>query len=183
MQTRTRVRRLGFYVQRRQWPRTLRRESGGDFRADSRTGLCVIRRSDQAIDERHAGRSAHLFRRCGRVGRCGPASSRDDSSRGQRRTLHRGIGQCHIDGRHRQDSAGPPRDLGQTSAPSSLAGLGCRLAAKRDASVRQVLPLRGVIRNATSEKAKRALGWSPRSNEEAIVDTAESLIKFRLAKS
>ena len=124
MQTRTRVRRLGFYVQRRQWPRTLRRESGGDFRADSRTGLCVIRRSDQAIDERHAGRSAHLFRRCRRAGRCGPASSRDDSSRGQRRTLHRGIGQCHIDGRHRQDSAGPPRDLGQTSAPSSVARLG-----------------------------------------------------------
>ena len=58
-----------------------------------------------------------------------------------------------------------------------------RLAAKRDASVRQVLPLRGVIRNATSEKAKRVLGWSPRSNEEAIVDTAESLIKFGLVKS
>ena len=58
-----------------------------------------------------------------------------------------------------------------------------RLAAKRDASVRQVLPLLGVIRNATSEKAKRVLGWSPRSNEDAIVDTAESLIRFGLLKS
>ena len=58
-----------------------------------------------------------------------------------------------------------------------------RLAAKRDASVRQVLPLLGVIRNATSDKAKRILGWLPRSNEDAIVDTAESLIKFGLVKS
>jgi dihydroflavonol-4-reductase len=38
-----------------------------------------------------------------------------------------------------------------------------RLAAKRDASVRQVLPLLGVIRNATSEKAMRVLGWSLRA--------------------
>ena len=58
-----------------------------------------------------------------------------------------------------------------------------RLAAKRDASVRQVLPLLGVIRNATSEKAIRVLGWSPRSNEDAIVDTAQSLIRFGLVKA
>jgi dihydroflavonol-4-reductase len=57
-----------------------------------------------------------------------------------------------------------------------------RLAAKRDASVRQVLPLLGVIRNATSEKARRVLGWSPRSNEDAVVATAESLLRFGLVK-
>jgi nucleoside-diphosphate-sugar epimerase len=57
-----------------------------------------------------------------------------------------------------------------------------RLAAKRDASVRQVLPLLGVIRNATSDKARRVLGWSPRSNEDAVVATAESLLRFRLVK-
>jgi dihydroflavonol-4-reductase len=57
-----------------------------------------------------------------------------------------------------------------------------RLAAKRDPSVRQVLPLLGKIRNATSEKARRVLGWSPRSNEEALVGTAESLIRFGLLK-
>ena len=57
-----------------------------------------------------------------------------------------------------------------------------RLAAKRDPSVRQVLPLLGKIRNATSEKARRILGWSPRSNEEAVVGTAESLIRFGLLK-
>jgi dihydroflavonol-4-reductase len=57
-----------------------------------------------------------------------------------------------------------------------------RLAAKRDASVRQVLPLLGVIRNATSEKARRVLGWSPRSNEDAVAATAESLLRFGLVK-
>ena len=58
-----------------------------------------------------------------------------------------------------------------------------RLAARRDPSVRQLLPLLGKIRNATSTKARRILGWSPRSNEEAIVATAESLIRFGLVKS
>ncbi|MFN5449739.1 MAG: aldehyde reductase, partial [Bradyrhizobium sp.] len=29
---------------------------------------------------------------------------------------------------------------------------------------------------ASADKAKRLLGWSPRSNEEAILATAESLI-------
>jgi len=55
-----------------------------------------------------------------------------------------------------------------------------RLAARRDPSVRQLLPLLGKIRNASSEKARRVLGWSPRSNEEALVATAESLIRFGL---
>jgi nucleoside-diphosphate-sugar epimerase len=57
-----------------------------------------------------------------------------------------------------------------------------RLAAKRDTSVRQVLPLLGVIRNATSEKARRVLGWSPRSNEDAVAATAKSLLRFGLVK-
>jgi nucleoside-diphosphate-sugar epimerase len=55
-----------------------------------------------------------------------------------------------------------------------------RLAAKRDPSLRQLLPLLSNIRNATSEKARRLLGWSPRSNEEAVVATAESLMRFGL---
>jgi dihydroflavonol-4-reductase len=58
-----------------------------------------------------------------------------------------------------------------------------RLAAKRDPAVQQVLPLLGKIRNATSEKARRVLGWSPRSNEDALIATAESLIRFGLLKS
>ena len=57
-----------------------------------------------------------------------------------------------------------------------------RLAARRDRSLRQLLPLIGKIRNATSEKARRVLGWTPRSNEEALIATAESLIRFGLLK-
>jgi dihydroflavonol-4-reductase len=58
-----------------------------------------------------------------------------------------------------------------------------RLAARRDPAVRQLLPLLGKIRNATSEKARRILGWSPRSNEEAIVATAKSLVQFGIVKA
>jgi dihydroflavonol-4-reductase len=38
------------------------------------------------------------------------------------------------------------------------------------------------VKNATSEKARRMLGWAPRSNEQAIVATAESLVRLGLLK-
>jgi len=57
-----------------------------------------------------------------------------------------------------------------------------RIAALRDPAVRQVLPELGKIKNATNEKAKRLLGWAPRPNEEAIVATAESLVRLGLLK-
>jgi nucleoside-diphosphate-sugar epimerase len=57
-----------------------------------------------------------------------------------------------------------------------------RLAALRDPAVRQILPELGKIKNATNEKARRMLGWTPRSNEEAIVATAESLVRLGLLK-
>jgi nucleoside-diphosphate-sugar epimerase len=57
-----------------------------------------------------------------------------------------------------------------------------RIAAIRDPAVKVLLPQLGKIRNATSEKAKRMLGWAPRSNEEAIVATAESLVRLGLLK-
>jgi nucleoside-diphosphate-sugar epimerase len=57
-----------------------------------------------------------------------------------------------------------------------------RLAALRDSTVKQILPELGKIKNATSAKAKRMLGWSPRSNEEAVVATAESLMRLGLLK-
>jgi dihydroflavonol-4-reductase len=53
-----------------------------------------------------------------------------------------------------------------------------RLVAQLDPSMKQLLPLLGNIRNATSAKAERVLGWKPRSREDAIVATAESLVKF-----
>jgi nucleoside-diphosphate-sugar epimerase len=57
-----------------------------------------------------------------------------------------------------------------------------RIAALRDPAVKALLPQLGMIRNATSEKARRVLGWAPRSNEEAIVATAESLLRLGLLK-
>jgi len=57
-----------------------------------------------------------------------------------------------------------------------------RIAAFRDPAVRQILPELGKVKNATNEKAKRLLGWAPRSNDEAIVATAESLVRLGLLK-
>jgi nucleoside-diphosphate-sugar epimerase len=57
-----------------------------------------------------------------------------------------------------------------------------RIAAMRDPAVKQILPELGKTRNATNEKAKRMLGWMPRSNEESIVAAAESLVRLGLLK-
>jgi nucleoside-diphosphate-sugar epimerase len=57
-----------------------------------------------------------------------------------------------------------------------------RIAALRDPAVKQILPELGKRKNATGEKARRMLGWTPRSNEEAIVSTAESLLRLGLLK-
>lgn len=58
-----------------------------------------------------------------------------------------------------------------------------RCAALFDPGMRQLLPLLGNTRHATSAKAERLLGWKPRSREDAIVATAESLVKFGLVGS
>lgn len=55
-----------------------------------------------------------------------------------------------------------------------------RLVARFDARMRPLLPLLGQVRNATSAKAERVLGWRPRPPEEAVVATAESLLAFGL---
>ena len=57
-----------------------------------------------------------------------------------------------------------------------------RLAAMRDPAAQQIVPELGKMKNATSEKARRVLGWTPRSREEAIVATAESLVRLGLLK-
>ena len=57
-----------------------------------------------------------------------------------------------------------------------------RLAALRDPAVKQVLPELGKKKNASNAKAKRMLEWAPRSNEEAILVTAESLVRLGLLK-
>lgn len=58
-----------------------------------------------------------------------------------------------------------------------------RIASMRDPAVKQILPELGKRKNATNEKARRVLGWAPRSNEESIVATAESLVRLGLLKN
>jgi dihydroflavonol-4-reductase len=44
------------------------------------------------------------------------------------------------------------------------------------------LPELAKVKNATNEKARRVLAWAPRSNEESIVASAESLVRLGLLK-
>jgi dihydroflavonol-4-reductase len=57
-----------------------------------------------------------------------------------------------------------------------------RIAALRDPAVKVILPELGKRKNGTNEKARRVLGWAPRSNEESVVATAESLVRLGLLK-
>jgi nucleoside-diphosphate-sugar epimerase len=65
----------------------------------------------------------------------------------------------------------PKREL-----PSPLV----RVASLFDRSLRQLTPELGVRKRATNEKARRLLGWAPRSDREATVATAESLLALGL---
>jgi nucleoside-diphosphate-sugar epimerase len=53
-----------------------------------------------------------------------------------------------------------------------------RLTALFNPTVRELLPELGKSKNGSHEKASRLLGWAPRSNEDAIVATAESLLRL-----
>ena len=57
-----------------------------------------------------------------------------------------------------------------------------RLAALGDPAVAQLIPELGKLKRASNEKAKRLLGWAPRSNEDAVIATAESMVKLGLLK-
>jgi nucleoside-diphosphate-sugar epimerase len=49
-----------------------------------------------------------------------------------------------------------------------------------DASVRQIIPELGRTMGISNENAKTKLGWTPRSKEDSVVDTVDSLIKGNL---
>jgi nucleoside-diphosphate-sugar epimerase len=55
-----------------------------------------------------------------------------------------------------------------------------RLLAIFNPLAREAVPRLGIKASASNEKARRVLGWTPRSNEEAIVASAESLIALGL---
>lgn len=56
------------------------------------------------------------------------------------------------------------------------------LVAFFDPAAKQLLPELGKRKNGTGAKARRLLGWAPRTNEEAILATAESLLRLGLLK-
>ncbi|KAF1006869.1 MAG: hypothetical protein GAK28_02188 [Luteibacter sp.] len=55
-----------------------------------------------------------------------------------------------------------------------------RLLARRNTTLKGVVPLLGVNLDASGEKATRLLGWRPRSSEDAVVATAKSLVALGL---
>jgi nucleoside-diphosphate-sugar epimerase len=57
-----------------------------------------------------------------------------------------------------------------------------RLASLTDPSLRQLIPELGRVRHASNEKARSLLGWAPRSSEEAILASAESLVALGLVE-
>jgi nucleoside-diphosphate-sugar epimerase len=57
-----------------------------------------------------------------------------------------------------------------------------RIVGRFDPTVAQVVPELGKHRNGSNEKARSILGFSPRSREDALVATAESLARLGLLK-
>ncbi|HSY20545.1 MAG TPA: aldehyde reductase [Polyangiaceae bacterium] len=57
-----------------------------------------------------------------------------------------------------------------------------RIVAMGDPTVRLIVPELGKFKNATNEKARRLLGWAPRSREDAVTATGESLAQHGLLK-
>ena len=58
-----------------------------------------------------------------------------------------------------------------------------KLVAQFRTPLKELIPNLGVIRKASDEKAKNVLNWNPRSNEEAIIATAESLLQLKIVIS
>jgi nucleoside-diphosphate-sugar epimerase len=56
------------------------------------------------------------------------------------------------------------------------------LVAVFEPSARQILPELGKRKNGSSEKARRLLAWAPRSREDALAATGESLLRLGLLK-
>jgi len=58
-----------------------------------------------------------------------------------------------------------------------------RIVAIRDPVVRQILPELGKIKNASGEKARRVLGWVPRTNEDTVVSIRRAFLKSKFSGS
>ena len=72
--------------------------------------------------------------------------------------------------------------LGRRVSTRQLPDWLVRIVALFNPAAREILPELGRTKQATSAKARRLLGWAPRSNEEAILATAERLARLGLLK-
>ncbi|WP_158865677.1 SDR family oxidoreductase [Leifsonia sp. AG29] len=68
---------------------------------------------------------------------------------------------------------------GQRVATKLMPSWVLKAAAPFSSRVRDSLPELGTVRRASSEKAIRVLGWSPRTREEAIIATVDTLPTYR----
>ena len=57
-----------------------------------------------------------------------------------------------------------------------------RLVGLTDPAIQQMVPELGKSKNVSNKKARTLLGWAPRSREDAILATAESLIRLGLLR-
>lgn len=71
-------------------------------------------------------------------------------------------------------------DAGEKVKTMELPNSLLRVLALKDPIVKSIVPLLGRVMNVTSAKAIGMLDWRPRGTEEAILATAESLIKLNL---
>lgn len=58
-----------------------------------------------------------------------------------------------------------------------------RVAALFNTRAKLIVPQLGKVKHASNVKAKTLLDWKPRTNEEAIIAAAESMVKFKLIQS
>ncbi len=79
----------------------------------------------------------------------------------------------------KEDGGAAARKVPTRAVPGWL----MRIVALFDAEVRGLLPELGKRKNASNEKARRLLGWAPRSVRESVLATAESLAALGLLKA
>jgi dihydroflavonol-4-reductase len=74
-------------------------------------------------------------------------------------------------------------DIARKVPTRSLPNWLMRVVGLFDPQVKGILPELGKHKNASNEKARRLLGWTPRSPRDAILATARSLLELELLKA